>query len=331
MKKYLSFVLIVILLLGTVSFSASASELPYMEEKLKEEITTRDPDEFIDVGVWVSSRVQPIDRMPSWPDYDKAKQEMKIIIAEDIQSFLAAIPENVDYEARALKLTPIVSLHIKTRDVMKIAGLEDKIVHIYYDTPDDEYIEPPEPQNTEKIYEQQFMRWIEQEKIDYIDYEELALKDGWALIQSHVQSFEPWDYVGSVLFGDRILSWWHSGASLYPYGLFIYDTKQGSFIPIEEVDPNQYTGLIDLMKELRLGRPLGDADNDKELTILDATSIQRDLAELESLPKDDMYYCEAGAGSWNAYLYADYDCSGDLTILDATAIQRNLVGLTTET
>ena len=327
MRKCISFVLIALLLLGAVSFSASASELPYMEEKLKEMISAREPDEFIDVGVWVLSRVQPIDRMPSWPDYDKAKQEMETIIAEDIQSFLADIPEDVDYEAHALKLTPIVSLRIKVKDVMKIAGLEDKIVHLYYDTPDDEYIEPPEPQNTERIYEQQFMRWIEQERIDYTDYEELALKDGWALIQAHVQSFDPWDFVGSMLFEDRILSWWHSGAALYPYGLFIYDTKQETFIPIEKVDPKQYTGLTDLMKELKLGRPLGDADNDKELTILDATSIQRDLAELNSLPEDDVYYCETGAGSWNVCRYADYDRSGDVTILDATAIQRTLVDL----
>ena len=57
----------------------------------------------------------------------------------------------------------------------------------------------------------------------------------------------------------------------------------------------------------------GDVDYDYDLTILDATAIQRELAEL-------------GADHFNAEC-ADYDGDGDMTILDATAIQRTLVDL----
>lgn len=58
----------------------------------------------------------------------------------------------------------------------------------------------------------------------------------------------------------------------------------------------------------------GDVDNDGDLTILDATAIQRMLADLPS----ESY------AVWNA----DYDDDGSVTILDATAIQRKLADLT---
>ena len=58
----------------------------------------------------------------------------------------------------------------------------------------------------------------------------------------------------------------------------------------------------------------GDADLDGDVTIVDATAIQRDLAELTKL-------------SANARIAADADKDGDLTIIDATAIQRYLAEL----
>ncbi len=62
---------------------------------------------------------------------------------------------------------------------------------------------------------------------------------------------------------------------------------------------------------------MGDADKDGSLTILDATHIQRYLADLIDESQIDLDV-------------ADYDGDGNITILDATAIQRNLAGLTTE-
>ena len=59
---------------------------------------------------------------------------------------------------------------------------------------------------------------------------------------------------------------------------------------------------------------LGDADLDGSVTVLDATRIQRYLAELTTLSGDAM-------------LTADADLDGSVTILDATAIQRWLADL----
>ena len=60
---------------------------------------------------------------------------------------------------------------------------------------------------------------------------------------------------------------------------------------------------------------LGDADGDKDVSILDATAIQRNLA---GLPTE---FFDAKA--------ADADEDGEVMILDATAIQRHLAGLPT--
>ena len=57
----------------------------------------------------------------------------------------------------------------------------------------------------------------------------------------------------------------------------------------------------------------GDVDDDGEVTIVDATAIQRMLADLPT----------KAYAVWNA----DYDDDGSVTILDATAIQRKLAGL----
>ena len=60
---------------------------------------------------------------------------------------------------------------------------------------------------------------------------------------------------------------------------------------------------------------LGDADRDDELTILDATKIQRVIAEMEGVP-DSLFE-----------VVSDADGDGSLTILDATRIQRTLAEL----
>ena len=59
---------------------------------------------------------------------------------------------------------------------------------------------------------------------------------------------------------------------------------------------------------------IGDVDMDDDLTIVDATYIQRNLAGIESFTDEQI-------------LLGDFDRDGDLTIVDATYIQRRLAGL----
>ena len=62
-------------------------------------------------------------------------------------------------------------------------------------------------------------------------------------------------------------------------------------------------------------RKLGDTDGDGEMTIIDATRIQRYLVGLDEMKKVDI-------------AVSDYDEDGELTILDCTRIQRVLAGFT---
>lgn len=82
----------------------------------------------------------------------------------------------------------------------------------------------------------------------------------------------------------------------------------GQYLPVEDptTQPTESTNpSVGLMK--------GDADGDGEVTILDATVIQRTLA---SIP---VSFIDKAA--------ADADGDGEVTILDATGIQRTLAGL----
>ena len=66
--------------------------------------------------------------------------------------------------------------------------------------------------------------------------------------------------------------------------------------------------------ELTVKEQPGDADGDNDVTILDATKIQRGIAGLDSK------YSIVASG-------ADADSDGEMTILDATRIQRYKAGL----
>ena len=59
---------------------------------------------------------------------------------------------------------------------------------------------------------------------------------------------------------------------------------------------------------------IGDVDLDGTVTILDATAIQRYLANLEELSAEQLKM-------------ADTDGDGAVTIIDATYIQRYLAGM----
>ena len=86
---------------------------------------------------------------------------------------------------------------------------------------------------------------------------------------------------------------------------------------IENVNSSSGTVSVSSKSGEVIGNPylLGDADSDGSVTILDATRIQRYIAELT-----------VSSFSKKA---SDADQDGEVTILDATAIQRHLAGLPT--
>ena len=239
----------------------------------------------------------------------------------------------------------VAYLTIETRisEVEKIASMEEVAFVIF-----SRYVN--KSNHSDKIYAERFEEWMRDQgfesvdyslsKIDpgysywsetyedydnfvwgrYDNYDELYSSDEWGLVYATVNEYELWEVIEHMCLGNRVISWHSHGAAVYPYGYFVYSAAEDTFYPIERfvVEPvisvDDYSGLFDVLDELKIGVLRGDADRDDMVTILDATATQRFKAGLIS---------EVGLD----VAAADTDGDGETTILDATRTQRYLVGL----
>lgn len=149
----------------------------------------------------------------------------------------------------------------------------------------------------------------------------------WALIE--VYSFPDLDWEIAMRLDDLIIDC-GSEEAIFCFGYGIYDANQDTFYDIYDVRERSedYPDLKNVLSAFNIGRPIGDADADSIMTVLDATRVQRVLAELESFEYNGaVYYLhEPGQPILDSTYYADYDLDGTVTIVDATGIQRALVG-----
>lgn len=126
--------------------------------------------------------------------------------------------------------------------------------------------------------------------------------------------------------------------SPYSLGFFVYDSSENEFYNLQDAWEKDFENIsyafeeyiennLDSDVDSRYIYHIGDSDCDGELTILDATYIQRVIADLNEFSVMDEYL--------GAYQYygkkinhiSDYDFDGEVTIMDATAIQRHIAGL----
>ena len=184
------------------------------------------------------------------------------------------------------------------------------------------YIEEPEVPDT-KVYMYKD-KFIEQEldldSFDVLyDYDELYYHfdvDGnidWALVYAYTGPFG--EALGHLIVGNRIIC---VGVICFPfsYKYGVYDVKEDKFVAIDEyIDYSKYDELKEYV-ESNLGVLLGDADNDDELTVFDATKIQLYIAKL-STSKENIHF----------RYYCDIDRDGHITVLDATAVQLKIAKL----
>ena len=186
-------------------------------------------------------------------------------------------------------------------------------------------------------YEQEFLQYLEEnwyypDSFDYgytyrVAYEhynnDLDETPSWALIYAFASIYDGSSY---GVFDDYILS--SSSGTPNGFGYYFYDLVEDKFYMFHEA---WELGLVD-MGELKAERAinisiLGDVDWDGNLTIMDATEIQRFLANIIAL-EDDYFFifssCEYGSAI--AHI-ADSDCDGSINIMDATHIQRKLANI----
>jgi len=137
----------------------------------------------------------------------------------------------------------------------------------------------------------------------------------------------------------------------YPYGIFenrlirkidgsigtfyldyaVYDVSDDKFYDLGEAYANEkyHDEINKYLNEYDIGEIIGDMDNDKKLTVKDATYIQKCLAGIMEYPENDkvegVYESNKDYGHL-AYL-SDFNRDGVRNIKDATAIQKHIAGI----
>ena len=188
-----------------------------------------------------------------------------------------------------------------------------------------------ETENSGYLYEDAFVeRYVGDELGDeyrywkykevYYNYDENN-QVNWCLVHA-TASLNAFGMSAYLKFEDFVLV---SSNMIYPFDLkyAVYDVEKDSFfdlVDIYEEIPN-YEGLIDVLRNLDESVILGDTDKNRVLTVLDATNIQRDVAQIQVL------YDEYTDRRDVKGRFSDYNNDGETTILDATAIQRKLAKL----
>lgn len=111
-----------------------------------------------------------------------------------------------------------------------------------------------------------------------------------------------------------------------PYSLsyFVFIPESSQILTVEEAIKN-IPDISGVLLESGICRMLGDANNDGELNIRDATAIQKKLAGLITL--DDEYSYDFSTVKENIGYYSDFNCDDNLNIRDATAIQKFIAKL----
>lgn len=179
---------------------------------------------------------------------------------------------------------------------------------------------------------------------DIVYYDELYYhkdengENDWALVFATQGYGDPWIFYTEIANRIIIKDGWE-----YPFttGFAVYDVKQDKFFDVNyhkyygktEFDPADYPGFIrafdtygvNINKYFNTDRLIGDLDRDYELTIIDATIIQRCDVKMCDWPEDDLtdpddtyFYLNPKPLKY----YSDFNRDGERDIVDATKLQR---------
>ena len=130
----------------------------------------------------------------------------------------------------------------------------------------------------------------------------------------------------NALVGNRVIMRRSCGIP-FDAGYGIYDVKNDTFVDAVSFAAKSYDGFESTFDEIGSGRLLGDVDNDGDISIIDATLIQRCEAKIRDYPEDDEIVPDDGLWMYSVKYYSDFDRDGERSVVDATKLQRYLIGL----
>nr|MBR2714976.1 hypothetical protein [Ruminococcus sp.] len=301
MKRIVSILLVAVMLitLGAITASAQTEEKEYTVD-----------DNFKDNAVLIATS-----ETKSYND--------PILTPEDFDNLGVISVERKTYDGAPIHIYLLILDRNDKQNVIDTINQLKKIEWIIVAEPDFSVLREPNP---EHLYE---TRFIEEYIKEYTPYEYKEVfhhyddngKSDWCLIYATADE-SAINSEAYLKFDDFVL-WTCNIIRPFTMKYAVYDVEKDSFIDlIDNYDElSNYEGLMDVLSSLNDIIMIGDADIDGKITILDATAIQMDKANLKSL--NDFYADRRGVHG----RYSDYDKDGETTLLDATAIQMKLAGI----
>ena len=200
--------------------------------------------------------------------------------------------------------------------VPAFAAFSDDSVRYYRKNFTNKYVKPYDAADGYYFYFEQYHH--------YVDETDPDSEIDWVLVYGGDMNYTQGkvkQVVGRrVLFADE-------SSSPFVFKYAVYDVAKDEFYPIDEKLFDVYDGLEEAFYNEEVGvagMKLGDADRDKKLTVIDATIIQRAVAQLGEFDAEDDISDYKAIGT-NVDFISDFDCDGYRTVLDATGIQLYLV------
>ncbi len=256
-------------------------------------------DEFINVRFTLDGSEKDIFDFDGWDKFSDAAVMLKEFYDNLHQRFLDEVLKDFEY-VDICHNSGISIIGIKKADIEKIAESEMVILMEYISPVHMKYIETYNPQFKDYVY-----------KNELICYEKGEIT--YRLIKAYNTISSPMEV--ALRIGDVIMQ---NGAYYSnfrcQYGL--YDVKEDKFYDLYDITDNyeKYCNIEALLLSYCDATPAGDSDGDSIRTIMDATKIQRCIAQLEDVYSIDIFV-------------SDMDNDGEITIMDATAIQLKIAQL----
>lgn len=161
----------------------------------------------------------------------------------------------------------------------------------------------------------------------YYYYEDGKTEPEWFIARGN-SGFSEYKYIYGVFDDYYINEYAVYSPSAFSWCIYIFDEQK--FYSLEDAWDKGFVdkdaAFTQYFLKNDIAQLIGDADYDNELSVMDATAIQRHLAGIKKL-YDSLYSDDFCYGEVLKYR-SDFDRDGERTVLDATAIQKKLAGIT---
>ncbi len=320
MKKSLSFIIVSVFIIS-FSILPTFAQVNKLHPDLQQVLSTKTDDDTVDICIWTKGYSPNATEMPSWPDIGAARKELNEYYDNWFKTKIEpVIFENIDYEEINIYQN-IIIVRVKVKDVYSIVNhdivssvdyFENGIVEneaIEYGYIEQFFEHYP---NSEQAFASNELLYDEIGELD-VDVDDAI---DYVIIFAHY-AIAP-DAMDSGVIGDRLIITPQLYAP-FRFGYALYDVENDEFVPFSETIVDDYPFLPEYMDMYKIGTPFGDADCDQQLTIMDATKIQRILAQLDDYLRvnNEIHYYELED-------ICDVNRDGSLDIIDATVIQLKL-------